>query len=125
KDTGGGGALEHAIARLAHRAARPVGATPLRRLRQRDQHGGLAKRQAARFLAEIGERGRANALEIAAIGCKAQIKREYLVLGQGALDLEPVGFAAALPGGCAPHAARASARPAWGESMRRRRCVRG
>ncbi len=66
-----------------------VGPARFRRLRQRDRsRAGFAERQAARLLAEIGERGGAHAFEIAAIGREAEIKAQHLVLAQGALDLE-------------------------------------
>ncbi len=41
-----------------------------------------------RFLAEIGERGGADAFDIAAIGRKFEIERQHVILGQHALDLE-------------------------------------
>jgi predicted transposase YdaD len=47
-------------------------------LRQGDQECCLADRQPARLLAEIGEAGRADALEIAAIGREVEIEVEDL-----------------------------------------------
>ncbi len=54
----------------------------LRRLRQRHQQRRFGERQPARLLAEIGERGGADAFEIAAIGREAEIEREDLVLAE-------------------------------------------
>src|SRR5262249_60586027 len=71
--------------RRRHRA---VGTALLRRWRQGHQQRRLAQGQAARLLAEIGERGRARAFEIAAIGREAEIEREDLVLGERALELD-------------------------------------
>ena len=85
---GGGDAVEHAVARVARGADRAVGTALFRRLRQSDQQRRLAQRQAARLLAEIGERSGADAFEIAAIGREAEIEREDFVLGEGALDLD-------------------------------------
>src|SRR5262249_9096982 len=44
--------------------------------------------QFARLLAEIGQRGRANALEIPAIGGKSQVETEYLVFAESVLKFE-------------------------------------
>ena len=66
---------------------RAIGPAHFRRLRDRDQHRGLAERKAPRLLAEIGERCGARAFEIAAVGREAEIEREDLVLGQRALEL--------------------------------------
>ena len=85
---GGSNALEHSVTRVARRGHRAVGTALLRRLRQADQHGRFAQRQAARLLAEIGERRRAHAFEIAAVRRQTEIEREDLVLGERALDLD-------------------------------------
>ncbi len=85
---GRGDAIEHAVAGAARGSDGAVGPALLGRLRQRDQQRRLAQRQAARLLAEIGERGGAHAFEVAAIGRKAQIEREDLVLAQSSLDLD-------------------------------------
>ena len=81
-------AVEHAVARSARGRDRAVRPAQLRRLRQRDQQRRLGHRQPARLLAEIGERRRANAFEIAAIGREAEIERQHLVLGERALELD-------------------------------------
>ena len=57
------------------RCRKAIGPAKLRRLRQRDQQRRLAERQPPRLLAEIGERGRAHAFEIAAIGREREIER--------------------------------------------------
>ena len=85
---GRGEAVEHAIPRGARRGDRPVGPSAFRRLRQRDQERRFAERQPARLLAEIGERGGADALDIAAIGREIEIERQYLVLAERALELD-------------------------------------
>ena len=65
----------------------------------------FAERQPARLLAEICQRGRADAFEIAAIGREVEIEREDLVLAQrtfdldGAHDLAQLGQEAALARG--------------------------
>ena len=70
---------------------------------KRHQQRRLAEREPPRLLAEIGERGGANAFEIAAIGRETEIQREHLVLGQAALDLDRrARSGAALPQKTAP-----------------------
>ena len=59
-----------------------IGAAQLGRLRQRHEQGRFRQRQAARLLAEVGERCRAHALEVAAERREAQIKAQDLVLGE-------------------------------------------
>ena len=65
-----------------------VGAALFGQLRQRDQQGGFRDRQPLRLLAEIGERGGADAFEIAAIGRQRQVALEDLLLGEPPLDLD-------------------------------------
>ena len=95
-------ALKHAVARGARSLRAAVGPARLGRLRQRDEQRRLADRKAARLLAEIGERGRAHALDVAAERRKPQIEREDLPLRQmplelqGAEDLAQLGGAGAL-----------------------------
>ena len=74
----------------AMRAASGMAVQPavFRRLRQRHQQRRFRQRQPLRLLAEIGDRGGANALEIAAIGRQRQIQIENLVLGQLPLDFD-------------------------------------
>ena len=55
-------------------------------MRQRYQQRRLRGRQPRRLLAEIGERGRARALEIAAIGREREVEGEDLVLAEALLD---------------------------------------
>ena len=84
----GGNALKHPVTRVARCACRAVRTALYRGLRQTDQHDRFAQRQAARLLAEIGERRRAYAFEIAAVRRQTQIQREDLVLGERPLDLD-------------------------------------
>ena len=94
--------LQHAVASDTRRARIAVGAAPLGRLRQGDEQGGLADRQPARLLAEVGERRRAHALDVAAERRQPQVQREDLRLRQmvlepqGADDLAHLGAARAL-----------------------------
>ena len=81
-------AVEHAVARAPRRLGGAVGPARFRRLRQRDEQRRLAQREPPRLLAEIGERGGADAFEIAAIGREAEVEREHLVLGERALELD-------------------------------------
>ena len=85
---GRGKAVEHAIARRARDVRRAIGTARLRRLRQRHEQRRFGKRQVFRLLAEIDQRGRANALDIAAIGREIEIEREDLILGQNTLHLD-------------------------------------
>ena len=78
-----------------------------------------------RLLAEIGERGRAHALEIAAERRQRQIAVEHAVLADRALDLPGARHLPELGGRASARAARSGARPAWSASRRRRRCGRG
>ena len=87
-DARGDQPIEHPVAGIACRIRGAIGAPLLRRLRQGHQQGRLPERQAAWLFAEIGERCRAHAFEIAAIRRNAQIQRQDLVLGERALELE-------------------------------------
>ena len=80
-------AVEHAVACAHRRGMEAVRPAKLRRLRQRHEQRRLAERQPLRFLAEIGERGCADAFEISAIRRERQIEAEDLVLAQLALEL--------------------------------------
>jgi hypothetical protein len=84
----GDGVGQHAVARAPRRLGKSVGTAQLGRLRQRHEQGRLGQRQAARLLAEIGERGCAHALQIAAEGGEAQIEPQDGVLGELALQLQ-------------------------------------
>ena len=75
---------EHAVAGGARRLRVAVGAAPLGRLRQRDEQRGLADGQPPRLLAEVGERGRAHALDVAAERRQAQVEREDLASSRDA-----------------------------------------
>ena len=111
---GRGETIEHTVARGARHRGRAIRPALLRRLRQRDEERGFAKRKMARFLAEISERRGANALDIAAIGRNLEIEREHLVLVQHALDLDRAHDLAKLRRkGAFAGAARAGAPPAW------------
>ena len=81
-------AVEHARARAPRRLGKFVGPARFRRLRQRDQQRRLGDRQLARLLAEIGERGGAHALEIAAERRQREIAVEHARLADAPLDLE-------------------------------------
>ena len=109
-----GKAVEHTVARRARRLGRAIRPPQFRRLRQSDKQRRFGKRKLPRLLAEIDERGGADALDIAAIGREIEIERENFVLGQRALDLD----GAHASGGACP-ADRARARP----SSRRATCM--
>ena len=81
-------AVEHAVARDARDVGMTIEPARFRRLRQRHQNSRFRQRQPLRLLAEIGDRGGANALEIAAERRQRQIQIEDLVLGQLPLDLD-------------------------------------
>ena len=83
-----GDAVEHAVARRARDLRRTIRPARFGRLRQRDQKRRLRDGQPQRLLAEIGERGRAHALEIAAKGSEREITVERSWLADVALDLE-------------------------------------
>ena len=109
--------VEHAVARRARRGDGAIRAADFRRLRQRHQQRRFRQRQPPRLLAEIGERGGANAFEIAAIGREAEVEREDLVLAQRALELDRAHHLAKLGDEAAlACAAPAAARPAWSAS---------
>src|ERR1041384_5322432 len=69
-------AVEHAVARPLGRARVPIGPAELGRLRQRYQERCRAEREPPGLLAELSERRRANAFEIAAIRRERQIERK-------------------------------------------------
>src|SRR3982750_406122 len=77
-------AVEHAVARFARRIGIAIEPAGLRGLRQRDQQRGFSQRQPLRLLAEIGDRGGANAFEVAAVRRERQIEVEDLLLAQAA-----------------------------------------
>ena len=81
-------ARQHAVARGVRAGEVAVGPAALRQLRQRDQQRRLRQRQPLRLLAEIGERGSADAFEIAAIGRQRQIELEDLALAHAPFDLD-------------------------------------
>ena len=76
------------VPRVPRRVRMEIGPHPLGRLGKCYEECRLAGRQAARLLAEIGERGGAHALEIAAEGGERQVDREDLRLGVTSLELE-------------------------------------
>ena len=80
--------VEDAVAGAACGFDGAVGPPRLRRLRQRHQQCRFAEGEPPGLLAEIGERGRTNAFDVAAIGRHAEIEREHLLLGEAALDLD-------------------------------------
>ncbi len=81
-------AVEHAVARRPRHVRKAIRPAQFRRLRQRDQERRLRQRELARLLAEIGERGSADAFQVAAIGRQRQIERENLILAQRMFELE-------------------------------------
>ena len=83
-----GGVGQHAVAGAPRGLREAVGTAQLRRLRQRHEQGRLGQRQAPRLLAEVGERGGAHALEVAAERGKPQVKAQDRVLGELALQLQ-------------------------------------
>ena len=83
-----GDAVEHAVARELRLLGKAIGPAIFRRLRQRHEQRRFAEREPPRLLAEIGERGRADAFEIAAIRREREIKAEDLVLGERPFELE-------------------------------------
>ena len=123
---GRGDAVEHAVARARARP-RPSGRAGAASgdCGSATSSAASRERQPARLLAEIGERGGADAFEIAAIGRERQIEREHLVLAQAAARARSrARSGAAWRRACARRAARAAAPPAWSGSSRRRRCGR-
>ena len=77
RDDAGRDAARSSTRSRARRAASAIAVGPARlgRLRQRDEQRRLGQRQPRRLLAEIGERGRAHALEVAAEGREPQVER--------------------------------------------------
>ncbi len=107
-------AIEHAVARAMRALGRTIGPPHFGRLRDRDQQRRFGEREAPRLLAEIGVRGGAHAFEIAAIGRKAEIEREDVVLAERAFELDRAHRLPQLcEEACGRCAARAGARPAW------------
>ena len=88
EDAGGRGAGEDAVAGGARGLGRAVGPAGLGRLRQGDEQRGLGGGQPARLLAEPGEAGGADALEVAAVGREGEVEREDRVLVEPALEGE-------------------------------------
>ena len=78
---------QHAVARGLRIVAEPVRAPALRQLRQGHEKCCFRDGQPPRLLGEIGERGGANALEVAAIGGKRQVAFEDFALADAPLDL--------------------------------------
>ena len=83
-----GHAVEHAIAGGARDLRRTIRTTCFRRLGESNQQCRFTEREPARLLAEIRERGRTHAFEIAAKRRGSEIEREHLVFAQRALDLD-------------------------------------
>ena len=78
--------VQHAAAGRFGPVRVPVRAAALGRLRDRHQQGRFRRRQTARLLAEIGQRGRAYPFKIATEGREVQVKPKDLVLRQTALQ---------------------------------------
>ena len=86
-DSAFGDTVEHAGARAPRGFGIFVGTARFRGLRQRHQQRRLARRQPARLLAEIGERGGPHALEIAAERREHEIAVEHASFTYALLDL--------------------------------------
>ncbi len=99
-------AVEHAVPRFARDIGMAIQPSCFRRLRQRHQKRRFRQRQPFRLLAEIGDRGGANAFEIAAERRQRQIEIEDLVFGQLPLDLQRANH---LPQFCMRPSARGAA----------------
>ncbi len=114
QDAGLDGAIEHAVASAARGFAVAIGTAVLGRLGQRDEKRGFARREMARLLAEIGERGGAHAFDVAAEGRETKVEAQDLGLGELLLELqERARSGAACRRRCARACLRAGARPAW------------
>ena len=85
---GGIGAIEHAVARGARGFRVAIRPPPFRRLRQRDQERGFAERQTLGLLAEIRQRGGADAFQVAAVRRQRQIERQDIVFAQQTFQLD-------------------------------------
>ena len=83
-----GDAVEHAVARGARGLRRAIRPPRFGRLRQRDEQRRLGDREPQRLLAEIRERRRPHAFEIAAERGDRQIAVEHARLADLALDLK-------------------------------------
>ena len=83
--------LEHAVPGRARSLAETVGPARFRRLRQRDEERRFGDRELQRLLAEIGERRRPHALEIAAKRRQREIAVEHARFADLALDLQRAG----------------------------------
>ncbi len=81
-------AIEHAVARAPRRVDRAVRPAQFGRLRQGDEKRDLAEGQTTRLMTEVGERSRADAFDVAAIGRKLEVKRQNLLLGELQFDLD-------------------------------------
>ena len=96
-----GDAVEHAVARRARCGGRAIRPPRFRRLRQRDQQRRLGEGELERLLAEIGERRRPHAFEIAAEGSEGEISIERALSADLALDLQRAGDLPEFGGDCA------------------------
>ena len=79
---------EHVIARALCGRGKAIRTAHLGRLRNGDQQGRFAHRQPPRLLAEIGERGRAHAFQVAAERRQPEIEPQDLVLRQPPVELQ-------------------------------------
>ena len=93
-----GGMGQHTVARAPRGLGEAIWPAQLGRLRQRHEEGRFRQRQAPRLLAEVGERGRAHAFEIAAEGGEAEIESQDSVLGQLVLQRQRAQGLAQLAG---------------------------
>ena len=82
------GMSQHPVAGAQRGLREAVRPAQLRRLRQGDEQGRLGQRQAPRLLTEVGERGGAHALQVAAEGRKPQVEAQDRVLGELALEMQ-------------------------------------
>ena len=84
-------AFQYAVARRLRHGRRAVRAATLGRLRDGDEESGLGGAKLARLLAEIGQRGGAHALEVAAHWRQRQVDRQHLALRVAPFELQRAG----------------------------------
>ena len=81
-------ARQHALARGLGGGGRAVGPAALGRLRDGDEQRRFGGAEVLGLLAEIGERGGAHALEVAAHRRQGQVDRQHLALGVAPFELQ-------------------------------------
>ena len=96
-DAGFDGAVEHAITRPLRRLRIAIEAAHFRRLRKSDKQRRFTDRQAPRLLAEIRDRCRTHAFEIAAERRQSQVQPQNFVFRQCPFELNCARHLAQLP----------------------------